>query len=296
MDRLTFLKSMLGNAALLTLPPLELLPKAEQDRLAWTTDCHLIFIYDTYIRGFQFHQGPKLIKRIKDEDTLDLVREYDNEHDDNAVAVYWEGHKLGYLPMFENVSLAYMLDHGLLLQCHVVYTQPKAEPWEQCFIAVDLLVPRHPSFDAYITHYMDRPDAGFKRRPEYDGDKPPTAQPDPYDKPSPKKETLLKNGKVLELLSLQRFRLFMHAVLDLPDPPICVQSFMRDVAEEGIVPRTNRIGQHGESLSLRILGHDHFRIRFEYAGGHVGDGGEWDVIFDSVGTVQRIECREHWIA
>lgn len=34
MDRLTFLRSMLGKAALLTLPPLELLPQVEQDRLA----------------------------------------------------------------------------------------------------------------------------------------------------------------------------------------------------------------------------------------------------------------------
>ena len=38
MDRLTFLRSMLGNTALLTLPPLALLPKPEQDRLAWTED------------------------------------------------------------------------------------------------------------------------------------------------------------------------------------------------------------------------------------------------------------------
>lgn len=172
MDRLTFLKSMLGNAALLTLPPLHLLPKDQQHRLAWTEDCHGIFIYDTYVRGFQHHQGPGLIHRIAPDDALDLVREYDNEHDVNAVAVYWEGHKLGYLPMFENVSLAYMLDHGLLLESHVVYTQPKAQPWEQCFIAVELLVPRHPSFDAYIEHYLARPDAGYKRRPEYDGETP----------------------------------------------------------------------------------------------------------------------------
>lgn len=177
MDRLTFLKGMLGKAALLTLPPLELLPQEEQDRLAWTEDCHLIFIYNTYIRGFRFHQGPEVIGRIRPEDTLDLVREHDNAHDENAVAVYWEGHKLGYLPMLENVSLAYMLDHGLLLECHVVHTQPEAQPWEQCFIAIDLLVPRHPSFDAYIAHYMARPDAGFKQRPEYDGDVAPDTEP-----------------------------------------------------------------------------------------------------------------------
>jgi hypothetical protein len=296
MDRLTFLKSMLGNAALLTIPPLELLPKEEQDRLAWSKDCHLIFIYDTYIRGFQFHQGPELITRIKPEDTLDLVREYTNEHDDNAVAVYWEGHKLGYLPMFENISLAGMIDHGLLLKCHVVYTQPKAKPWEQCFIAIDLLVPRHPSFDAYITHYMDRPDAGYKRRPENGGVVEPEPEPKAQGPAEPKKEKLLKNREAIQLLSLQRFRLFLNAVVEEGDPPICVKLFLKEAEAEGFMLRSQRIGKDGETLSLRVLGPDHFRIRFSWAMGHTGDGGEWDVIFNPVGTVQHLEVREHWIA
>jgi len=297
MDRLAFLKSMLGNAALLTLPPLELLPKEEQDRLAWTTNCHGIFIYDTYIRGFQYHQGPKLIKKIRAEDALDLVREYDNEHDTNAVAVYWEGHKLGYLPMFENVSLAYMLDHGLLLECHVVYTQPKAKPWEQCFIAIELLVPSNPSFDAYINHYMDRPDAGYKRRPEYDG--PAAAQAAEQDNGpeyAPPKVRVLKNRAALELLSIQRFQLFMLAAMRLPQPPLCVVGFMKGVVKEGLRTCCNRIGENGQQLTVRILSDQHFRIAYGFAFGHAGDGGEWDVWFNPDGSIQRIELREQWIA
>jgi len=170
MDRLTFLRSMLGNTALLTLPPLALLSPSEQDRLAWTEECQGIFVFDTYVRGFSHYQGPALLPKMKADDPLDLVREYDNEHDTNAVAVYWEGHKLGFLPMGENVSLAYMLDHGLLLEASVVYTQPECPPWEQLFMAVHLLMPSNPSFDAYIEHYLNRPDAGYKRRPEYGGE------------------------------------------------------------------------------------------------------------------------------
>ena len=93
-----------------------------------------------------------------------------NEHDTNAVAVYWEGQKLGYLPMGENVSLATMLDHGLLLEAEVAYTAPELDPWEQCFIPVYLRVPATPSFDAYLNDYMERPDAGYKLRPEYGGE------------------------------------------------------------------------------------------------------------------------------
>jgi len=170
MDRLTFLRGMLGNTALLTLPPLDLLAAPDKDRLAWTTDANLIFVFDDYVRGFAHYNGPTLINKIKDLDPLDLVREYDNEHDVNAVAVYWEGQKLGYLPMGENVCLAYMLDHGLLLEASVIYTQPDHQPWEQLFMAVHLLMPSNPSFDAYIDHYMEREDAGYKRRPEYGGE------------------------------------------------------------------------------------------------------------------------------
>ena len=115
MDRLTFLRSLLGSTSLLTVPPLELFAPEEQDRLAWTKEAHRIFIYDAFVRGFRHHQGPEVLPRIKDHDDLDLVREYDNAHDPDAVAIYWEGHKLGYLPMGENPVLANLIDQGMLL-------------------------------------------------------------------------------------------------------------------------------------------------------------------------------------
>ncbi|MCB0774204.1 MAG: HIRAN domain-containing protein [Flavobacteriales bacterium] len=176
MDRITFLKRLMGGTALLTLPPWTLLSAKEQDRLAWTKDSHSVFVFDSFVRGFQYHDGAKVIHRMKAQDPLDLVREHGNEHDSNAVAVYWEGHKLGYLPMGENISLAAMLDHGLLLEAEVAYTAPELPPWEQCFFSVYLLLPSTPSFDAYLDEYMARPDAGYKLRPEYGGeeDAPPT--------------------------------------------------------------------------------------------------------------------------
>lgn len=169
MDRPTFLRSLFGSTALLTLPPLELLPEDDQDRMAWTKDCHHIFVYDGFIRGLQYHEGPRVIARIKEHDDLDLVREYDNAHDPDAVAVYWQGNKLGYLAMFENRALANLIDHGMLLSAYVAYTAPELPPWEQCFICVDMLVPVNDGFDAYLVAYSERPDAGFKRHQNYGG-------------------------------------------------------------------------------------------------------------------------------
>lgn len=170
MDRITFLRSLLGSTALLTLPPWELLPPAEQDRLAWTKDCHHLFLYDCHVRGFSHYDGAQAIARMKDHDELDLVREHANEHDPNAVSVHWQGHKLGYLPMGENIALANLIDHGMLLYAYVAYTAPELDPWEQCFVGVELLVPANPSFNAYIEHYMDRPDAGYKLHQHYGGE------------------------------------------------------------------------------------------------------------------------------
>lgn len=172
MDRPTFLRSLLGSTALITLPPLELLGSAEQDRLAWTRDCHHIFVYDGFVRGFRFHEGAAVITSVKDRDELDLVREYANEHDPDAVAVYWQGHKLGYLAIGENRALANLIDHGMLLSAYVAYTAPELEPWEQCYVAIDLLVPLNDSFDAYMENYLARPDAGFKQHQHFGGELP----------------------------------------------------------------------------------------------------------------------------
>ena len=129
-------------------------------------------MYDGFVRGFQYHAGPQLISGMKAQDALDLVREIDNEHDPDAVAVYWEGHKLGCLAMFENKALANLIDHGMLLSAYVAYTAPELPPWEQCFMAVDLLIPANDGFDAYLDNYLARPDAGYKRHQHYGRDMP----------------------------------------------------------------------------------------------------------------------------
>src|SRR5688500_10712066 len=77
MDRLSFLKGMQGSTALLTLLPLGLLTTEEQQHLSLTEDCQQLFLYDCIVRGFRPHGGPKLLPRMKEMDTLDLVREYE---------------------------------------------------------------------------------------------------------------------------------------------------------------------------------------------------------------------------
>lgn len=293
MDRLTFLRSMLGNTALLTLPPLGLLPKAEQDRLAWTEEAHSIFIYDNYIRGFQHYEGQRLLPMMKELDVLDLVREYDNEHDSNAVAIYWEGQKLGFLPMGENVSLAYMMDHGMLLESHVVYTQPEGRVWEQCFIAVHLLVPANPSFNGYIDHYMDRDDAGYKRRPEYGGS---VELPDELLPSDPMGRTL-KQQAALHLIGELRFIRFINHLAHDPEwHPALIEQTAKMVESEGYKALHTALAQGGHRLEIMPVTSDRFIITFGLRSGEFGNGGTWEVGFNADLAVTDVKERGTWIS
>ncbi|MBK9629246.1 MAG: HIRAN domain-containing protein [Flavobacteriales bacterium] len=286
MDRTTFLRSMLGNAALLTLPPLELLPVAEQDRLAWTKDANAVFVFDTYVRGFQHYEGPRVLCQMKDLDVLDLVREYANAHDTNAVAVYWEGHKVGYLPMGENVSLAYMMDHGLLLECHVVYTQPKERHWEQCFIAVELLIPSTPSFDAYMDHYMDRPDAGYKRRPEYGGS---VVVDELQAKTGPRELRQAPALSALGDLRLMRLLAFLSSGMEWS--PYVVKQVQRAVERKGIGVLTELMDQGDLRLALTVVAADHFLVELNMRGPEGRTGGHWEVVYNAAHEVLRADMR-----
>lgn len=166
MDRRNFIQKMLASGLLVSSPPLGLLEAADQKNLEWSIDAVEIFMYDDYIKGFKYYEGLRLIREIKEENELELVREYDNPYDDSAIAVYWEGNKLGFLPTQKNEVIANLLDHGVLLKAEVVYTQPECEPWEMCFIAVRILMPSTPAFERYLENFYKSPEAGFRRRKE----------------------------------------------------------------------------------------------------------------------------------
>lgn len=71
-----------------------------------------VCIYNNYVKGTNHYQYPKVGKHLKPNTLLQLQRE-ENPYDAFAIEVYWQEHKLGYLPAYENMVLANMLDHGV---------------------------------------------------------------------------------------------------------------------------------------------------------------------------------------
>jgi hypothetical protein len=88
---------------------------------------HGVVIQRSAVAGFRHHEAPLLWPALHAGAPLDLVREADNATDADAVAVYWRGRKLGYLPRGENLMAASLLDRRRDLSARIQSLAPRAE-------------------------------------------------------------------------------------------------------------------------------------------------------------------------
>lgn len=70
---------------------------------------------------------------------LALVREPSNKHDPNAIAVYAQNDKLGYVPRAENSTIAQMLDRGERLEAKISELSMDEDPWKRVRITIFLV-------------------------------------------------------------------------------------------------------------------------------------------------------------
>lgn len=75
-----------------------------------------IYLITVYVAGLYYYVDTKTFdKEIKEKDSLDLFREPDNEHDEKAILVKFDGKKIGYVPRRYNLILANLMDAGKML-------------------------------------------------------------------------------------------------------------------------------------------------------------------------------------
>ena len=129
MKRRTFLNSLLGGIGL------GVLVRPARARMASST----ILVQESPVAGFQHHKGEHLWSFLRPGEPLRLVRETGNAHDPNAVAVYFRGDKLGYVPRRENATVAQMLDRGQRLEARIVRLLDEPNPWRRVRFSVELL-------------------------------------------------------------------------------------------------------------------------------------------------------------
>jgi hypothetical protein len=98
-----------------------------------------LLLQRTSVAGLRHHEGLKLWPLLRRGESLSLRREQDNEHDASAVALYFRGRKLGYLPRGANLVAARLLDRERVLRARIERLLPDAEMNQRVRIAVSML-------------------------------------------------------------------------------------------------------------------------------------------------------------
>ena len=135
MDRRKFLKAV-------TFLPLLALNPAEARNVQWNPSQPAarrgILLLETTVAGYRFYEGERVWEKLRQGDALELRREPSNPHDHRAIALYWNGAKLGYIPRVDNTVLANFLDNGFGLEAGIKAKNPGSQPWEKLEVRVSL--------------------------------------------------------------------------------------------------------------------------------------------------------------
>jgi hypothetical protein len=90
----------------------------------------------TFVAGFRYYDGPRVIGEMKKGDYLILKRNSSNRFDTNALAVFWNEHMVGYIPKRKNRLLSHLIDNRHHFSARVYRLNRDAEPWEALEIEI----------------------------------------------------------------------------------------------------------------------------------------------------------------
>ena len=102
------------------------------------------YFMDCHLAGRMYHDADEVWNQLKVGTKLRLVREADNRHDPNAVAVMYDNKEtdeavlIGYILGTDNEQLAILLDMGWthLFECCICQVNPEAHPERQIHLTI----------------------------------------------------------------------------------------------------------------------------------------------------------------
>jgi hypothetical protein len=169
MKRSVFLKNLIASVAIGKLP------------VSVTKDFRKIYLLQCFVAGFRHYEGMNLIEIMKEGDLLELVRESNNSYDSCAIALHWQGKKIGFIPASINEMLSFLLDaEALSLFAVITHLEKNSQPWENVAVAVYFIqevnkeLPAHASYLTRIEapHYRTlnnkQPTSGKEKQPTLD--------------------------------------------------------------------------------------------------------------------------------
>lgn len=96
-------------------------------------------ILETRIAGYAYYEGERCLTNIRPGDQLELRRQPRNRYDMQAIEVYWDGQKVGYVPRMNNAALSKLMDKGEVVQARVSCVD-KRQNWEPVGFDVEVWV------------------------------------------------------------------------------------------------------------------------------------------------------------
>jgi len=97
-------------------------------------------LLDCHIAGFAYYDGLDVIDQLRLGTKVSLQSEPENPYDPEAVAIYYKGLKLGYVPRYKNAMLSQLLyfGHGKILQARICSRDLSQHPERQFRIVIRL--------------------------------------------------------------------------------------------------------------------------------------------------------------
>ena len=97
-----------------------------------------ITLLSSHVAGYQYHKGHLVEHGFTAGVPLSLVREPKNRHDSNAIAIYYELTKIGYIQAALNTVLSNMLDQGVVLETTITAFNPEMPTWGRVEVEIVL--------------------------------------------------------------------------------------------------------------------------------------------------------------
>ena len=91
------------------------------------------------IRGITFENRQQIIAELKENMLLELSPEPENPYDQNAVAILFEGEKIGYVPREYSAYISSLLQQGIKLYITVQKIAEKITPEGKIRIPIALI-------------------------------------------------------------------------------------------------------------------------------------------------------------
>lgn len=99
-----------------------------------------IFFDHFPLAGATYYDLPLVFKQMEIGDQLTLKAETDNRYDEFAIAIYYQEHKIGFVPRDCNEHLSKLLQLGLdIFDARIQTLCPNAHPSEQVHVVLHLV-------------------------------------------------------------------------------------------------------------------------------------------------------------